>query len=208
MIVPLVRGAREVDQRARRGDARRQADPAGRPEERRRRRSRARCHLPDGHAGLRAAAAEAARRHREGAGRGHGARQGACATSTTPSTSRPRSSASTRAVGSKDEIEALARSAVSQFESYVKLNKKISPEVLGTIGQIEDYSKLADTIASHLAIKIADKQEMLEITTVSEPAGARLHADGERDLRPAGREEDPLARQAPDGEDPARVLPE
>src|SRR5262245_41034857 len=56
-------------------------------------------------------------------------------------------------VGSKDEIEALARSAVSQFENYVKLNKKISPEVLGTIGQIEDYSKLADTIASHLAIK-------------------------------------------------------
>ncbi len=71
-------------------------------------------------------------------------------------------------VGSKDEIEALARSAVSQFESYVKLNKKISPEVLGTVSQIEDYSKLADTIASHLAIKIADKQDVLETTTVSE----------------------------------------
>ena len=70
-------------------------------------------------------------------------------------------------LGTKDEIEALARSAVSQFESYVKLNKKISPEVLGTISQIEDYSKLADTIASHLAIKIADKQDILEITTVS-----------------------------------------
>ncbi len=70
-------------------------------------------------------------------------------------------------IGTKDEIEALARSAISQFESYVKLNKKISPEVLGTISQIEDYSKLADTIASHLAIKIADKQDILEITTVS-----------------------------------------
>jgi ATP-dependent Lon protease len=70
-------------------------------------------------------------------------------------------------IGAKDEIEALARSAISQFESYVKLNKKISPEVLGTISQIEDYSKLADTIASHLAIKIADKQDILEITTVS-----------------------------------------
>jgi ATP-dependent Lon protease len=70
-------------------------------------------------------------------------------------------------LGTKDEIEALARSAVSQFESYVKLNKKISPEVLGTITQIEDYSKLADTIASHLAIKIADKQDILEITAVS-----------------------------------------
>src|SRR6516162_2602079 len=70
-------------------------------------------------------------------------------------------------LGASDEIEALARSAVSQFESYVKLNKKISPEVLGTISQIEDYSKLADTIASHLAIKIADKQDVLEIVTVS-----------------------------------------
>jgi ATP-dependent Lon protease len=70
-------------------------------------------------------------------------------------------------LGAKEEIEALARSAVSQFESYVKLNKKISPEVLGTISQIEDYSKLADTIASHLAIKIADKQDILEVTAVS-----------------------------------------
>lgn len=72
------------------------------------------------------------------------------------------------AKGSEDEIEALARSAASQFENYVKLNKKISPEVLASIGQIEDYSKLADTIASHLAIKIADRQELLEITTISE----------------------------------------
>ena len=70
--------------------------------------------------------------------------------------------------GNRDEIEALARSAVSQFESYVKLNKKISPEVLGNISQIEDYSKLADTIASHLAIKISDKQEILEITKISD----------------------------------------
>ncbi|MGB6700985.1 LON peptidase substrate-binding domain-containing protein, partial [Methyloceanibacter sp.] len=70
--------------------------------------------------------------------------------------------------GTEDEIEALARSVVSQFESYVKLNKKISPEVLGTAAQIEDYSKLADTIASHLAIKIAEKQQLLEVTTISD----------------------------------------
>ena len=69
--------------------------------------------------------------------------------------------------GESEETEALARSAIAQFKSYVKLNKKISPEVLGTITQIEDYSKLADTVASHLAIKISDKQEILEITTVS-----------------------------------------
>ena len=69
--------------------------------------------------------------------------------------------------GAKDEIEAMSRSAITQFESYVKLNKKISPEVLGTISQIEDYSKLADTIASHLAVKIADKQDVLETTAIS-----------------------------------------
>src|SRR5262249_57802397 len=71
-------------------------------------------------------------------------------------------------LGTEEEIEALARSVVSQFESYVKLNKKISPEVLGTASQIEDYSKLSDTIASHLAIKIAEKQQILEIGSVSE----------------------------------------
>src|SRR6187431_3754676 len=71
-------------------------------------------------------------------------------------------------LGAEDEIEALSRSVVSQFESYVKLNKKISPEVLGTISQIEDHSKLADTIASHLAIKLSDKQDVLEITRISE----------------------------------------
>ncbi|MEO1608841.1 MAG: endopeptidase La [Pseudomonadota bacterium] len=71
-------------------------------------------------------------------------------------------------IGADDEVEALSRSAVTQFESYVKLNKKISPEVLGTIGQIDDYSKLADTIASHLAIKISDKQEILETISISE----------------------------------------
>ncbi|ODN71291.1 endopeptidase La [Methylobrevis pamukkalensis] len=66
------------------------------------------------------------------------------------------------------EVEALARSVLSEFDNYVKLNKKVSPEVLGTITQIEDYSKLADTIASHLAIKISEKQEILALTSVTE----------------------------------------
>jgi ATP-dependent Lon protease len=66
------------------------------------------------------------------------------------------------------EVEALARSVVSEFENYVKLNKKISPEVVGAAGQIEDYSKLADTVASHLAIKIPEKQEMLSLFSVRE----------------------------------------
>jgi ATP-dependent Lon protease len=66
------------------------------------------------------------------------------------------------------EIEALARSVVSDFENYVKLNKKISPEVVGAASQIDDYSKLADTVASHLAIKITEKQEMLATLSVKE----------------------------------------
>jgi ATP-dependent Lon protease len=66
------------------------------------------------------------------------------------------------------EIEALARSVVSDFENYVKLNKKVSPEVVSSVSQIDEYSKLADTIASHLAIKIADKQEILGIFSVQE----------------------------------------
>ncbi len=67
----------------------------------------------------------------------------------------------------KIEAEALSRSVVSEFESYVKLNKKISPEVVSAVGQIDDYGKLADTIASHLAIKLADKQAILEMRTIS-----------------------------------------
>src|SRR6201981_2993678 len=70
--------------------------------------------------------------------------------------------------GEQQELEALARTAVSQFEQYIKLNKKIPPEVLVSINQIEDPSKLADTLASHLALKIPEKQELLETETVSE----------------------------------------
>ena len=70
--------------------------------------------------------------------------------------------------GESQELEALTRTAVTQFEHYIKLNKKIPPEVLVSINQIEDPSKLADTLASHLALKIAEKQELLETETVSE----------------------------------------
>ncbi|GAA4490500.1 endopeptidase La [Gluconacetobacter tumulicola] len=66
-----------------------------------------------------------------------------------------------------NEGEALGRTVVSQFEQYIKLNKKIAPEVLVSLNQIEDLSKLADTIASHLNLKIAEKQEILEIPGVN-----------------------------------------
>jgi ATP-dependent Lon protease len=66
------------------------------------------------------------------------------------------------------ELEALSRSVVSQFEQYVKLNRKIPPEVLVSLNQIDDPSKLADTVASHLALKISEKQELLEIESTTE----------------------------------------
>ncbi len=72
------------------------------------------------------------------------------------------------AVGDEVEAEALARSVVAEFENYVKLNKKISPEVVGAVSQIDDYSKVADTVASHLAMKIPEKQEILALPTVVE----------------------------------------
>ena len=68
--------------------------------------------------------------------------------------------------GDPVEVEALARSVVSEFEGYVKLNKKVSPEVVAAIGQISDFSKVADTVAQHLAVKIADKQTILELPAV------------------------------------------
>ncbi len=65
------------------------------------------------------------------------------------------------------EVQALARSVSSEFEGYVKLNKKISPEVVTTITQITEPGKLADTVASHLAVKLSDKQDILEMTSVT-----------------------------------------
>ncbi|AQX21492.1 ATP-dependent proteinase, Serine peptidase, MEROPS family S16 [Bartonella sp. CDC_skunk] len=64
------------------------------------------------------------------------------------------------------EIKALSRSVISYFENYVKLNKKISPEIVSAVSQISDPSKLADTIASHLVIKLAEKQEILALLPI------------------------------------------
>jgi ATP-dependent Lon protease len=66
-----------------------------------------------------------------------------------------------------EETEALARTAVTQFESYVKLNKKVPQEAVASITQIDDFAKLADSIAAHLAIKISEKQELLETASVA-----------------------------------------
>ena len=65
-------------------------------------------------------------------------------------------------------MDAIARAVIGQFDQYIRLNKKITPEVLVTINQIEDHAKLADTIAAHLALKISDKQALLEIPSVNQ----------------------------------------
>jgi ATP-dependent Lon protease len=70
--------------------------------------------------------------------------------------------------GEAKEMEAISRSVVSQFEQYIKLNKKIAPEALVSLNQIDEPSKLADTVASHLNLKIAEKQDVLEIQSVAE----------------------------------------
>lgn len=67
-----------------------------------------------------------------------------------------------------NELDSLSRAVVAQFEEYVKLNKKIPPEVIVAIGQIEEPAKLADTIASHLTLKIEEKQKLLEVEKVSD----------------------------------------
>ncbi|GGK46870.1 MULTISPECIES: endopeptidase La [Aliivibrio] len=64
------------------------------------------------------------------------------------------------------EQEVIMRSAINQFEGFIKLNKKIPPEVLTSLNGIEDAARLADTIAAHMPLKLVDKQEVLELTDV------------------------------------------
>jgi len=71
-------------------------------------------------------------------------------------------------MGERVEAKAFARAVTNDFESYAKLNKRVPPEVVGVVQQIEDYAKLADTVASHLALKIPDRQAILETTAVTE----------------------------------------
>ena len=66
-----------------------------------------------------------------------------------------------------EEATALSRAVVEHFENYVKLNKKVPPEALASIPQIAEPGKLADSIAAHLSVKIADKQQLLEIFNVA-----------------------------------------
>ncbi|MBY8197177.1 endopeptidase La [Vibrio fluvialis] len=66
------------------------------------------------------------------------------------------------------EQEVIVRSAINQFEGFIKLNKKIPPEVLTSLNGIDEAARLADTIAAHMPLKLIDKQKVLEILDVSE----------------------------------------
>ncbi len=68
--------------------------------------------------------------------------------------------------GDKQEVEAMFRTVLNQFEQYVKLNKKIQPETLGTVSKITQPGLLADTIAAHMSVDIAEKQKILEMLQV------------------------------------------
>ncbi|OGT64827.1 MAG: endopeptidase La [Gammaproteobacteria bacterium RIFCSPLOWO2_02_FULL_47_50] len=66
------------------------------------------------------------------------------------------------------ELDVLCRSAVNQFEQYVKLNKKVPPEIISSLAGIDDASRLADTVAAHMAIRIDEKQRILELVNINE----------------------------------------
>jgi ATP-dependent Lon protease len=81
------------------------------------------------------------------------------------------------------EMDVLVRSVVSQFEQYVKLNKKVPPEVLTALAGIEQPGRLADTVAAHMALKLAEKQKVLEILDVRKRLEHVLVAiEGEMDV--------------------------
>ena len=66
------------------------------------------------------------------------------------------------------EIDVLVRSIIAQFEQYVKLNKKVPPEILTSLSGIDEAGRLADTVAAHMALKLAEKQRILELSVIKE----------------------------------------
>ncbi|MFS8977712.1 endopeptidase La [Cupriavidus necator] len=87
------------------------------------------------------------------------------------------------APGESAETEALRRAIVSQFDQYVKLNKKIPPEILTSLSGIDEAGRLADTIAAHLPIKLEQKQKILEMVNVTERLESLLsQLEGEIDI--------------------------
>ncbi len=106
------------------------------------------------------------------------------------------------------ETEALRRAIVSQFDQYVKLNKKIPPEILTSLSGIDEAGRLADTIAAHLPLKLDQKQHILEMFPVIEASRNICSRNSKPKSTSCRSKSASAAREAPDGEEPARVLPE
>lgn len=86
-------------------------------------------------------------------------------------------------LGEESEVEAMRRTIVQQFDQYVKLNKKIPPEILTSLAGIDDAGRLADTIAAHLPLKLEQKQVILEIISVAKRLEHLLgQLEGELDI--------------------------
>jgi ATP-dependent Lon protease len=86
-------------------------------------------------------------------------------------------------LGSESEVEAMRRAIVQQFDQYVKLNKKIPPEILASLTGIDDAGRLADTVAAHLPLKLEQKQVILEIVNVAKRLEHLLgQLEGELDI--------------------------
>ena len=94
--------------------------------------------------------------------------EGSSAPASMASTTRPTSPTPAAAAGGRagPEVEALRRAVMQQFDQYVKLNKKIPPEILTSISSIDDAGRLADTIAAHLPLKLDNKQAVLDLDEV------------------------------------------
>ena len=203
-----VRRPREVDQGAGRGDAERYVHPARDAEERVRRRSGDRRDLRDRHARERAAAAQAARRHREGAGRGRRARQDPAVQRDAPiSTRRAR-------VVLADEMGDKRRGGGARALGRHRVRRLCEAQQEGLAGSRRrgpaDRGLRQARRHGRLAPRGEDSRQAGGARDDDRRRAAREGArpDGERDLRAAGREAHPHARQAPDGEDAARVLPQ
>ena len=101
------------------------------------------------------------------------------------------------------EVVAMGKAAVQQFENYIKLNKKIASEVMVSVNQIEETSKIADTLASHLSVKIEEKQALLNDTDLK----SRLETifsmmEGEMSVLQVEKR-DPQPCKTPNGKNPA-----
>ena len=109
---------------------------------------------------------------------------------------------------SESEQDALSRSLLAKFEEYVKLSKKVAPEIMNSVSSIDEVSRLADTISAHLQLKLEEKQDVLEMVDVPRACRASGGADGIRHGRAESGKAHPWPGQEADGEEPARVLSE